>query len=590
MTNPDGPGALERRLVFAVDLLLLCVGAALLVLVLWVEDRGLDLTDESLYLLAARSPEDVVAVTNFGHYTGLLYGLAHGDLAWFRRLGTLALLAVGLGLVAALGPYLRRDTDAPRSWALPAALAVYGVLGFYSNHWIPSPGYQWLTLVGTLAGCAGVALALGSVPRLRSAGAVLYGAAGVLVFMSKPPSAVALACLGGALLVVRARQWRREAAEESQEAAPESPVRLALYAMGGVGAMCSLHAVAFDAPAAWYRELTVGYELLEILGYSEVVAGTFTEILRVLAAPLRQAPVWWAVVPLVVGLVSYRAPRAPRWLVPFALAALLVQQVLRGEWPGTQGVAALNLTGAAFVLHTIRRRATEGVSWGALLRDAVPGAMLCGGVVVTGCSSGAGLVWSSGWAVAFFAVGGACLLCRADEVTLRVWASGFALGITLSLIAVLQHPYRLTRSIWEQDRPGSGELASLWLEAPTVDYLSQLTRAAEDRGLEPGTLVIDLTGDSPGVVYALGGEFVGSAWLVGGAPGSRECARRTLGLASPRELARAWFLLAPDGERAISAEVLSDCGLDFPAGYEVVVEVRSPRLNEAQVLYRPRPR
>jgi len=588
MTNPEGPG-LERRLAFAADLLLLCAGVALLVLVLWVEDRGLDLTDESFYLLAARTPEDIVSVTNFGHYVGVLYAVAQGNVGWFRRLGTLVLLAVALGLVVALGPHLRRETDTPRSWVLPAALGTFGVLGFYSNHWIPSPGYQWLTLVGTLAGCAGVALALGPAPRARPAGAVLYGAAGVLVFVSKPPSAVVLACLGGALLVARAWQWRRGAAEAG-EPASGNPVRLALLAAAGVGAACSVHALAFDSPSAWYRELTVGYELLETLGYSEVASGTVSEILGALAAPLLQTPVWWGVAPLVVGLVCHRVPQPPRWLAPFALGALLVDQVLRGDWTTVQGVAALNLTAAAFVLRAIWQRAVEGASWGELLGGALPGSLLCGGVVVAGSFSGAGLVWSSGWAVAFFAVGGACLLCRADAALLRVWAYGFALGITLSLVAVLESPYRLTRSIWEQDQPGSGRLASLWLEAPTRDYLDQLTRAAEAAGLEQGTLVIDLTGDSPGAVYALGGEFVGSAWLVGGVSGSRECARRTLSLATPEELAGAWYLLAPGGSRAISSEVLSDCGLDFPADYQAVVEVSSPRLGELQILYRPRAR
>jgi hypothetical protein len=59
-------------------------------------DRGLDLTDEGLYLLAADPP---VAAANygfpFGWHTGLLFRLVGYDISAFRTLGALVLVLAG---------------------------------------------------------------------------------------------------------------------------------------------------------------------------------------------------------------------------------------------------------------------------------------------------------------------------------------------------------------------------------------------------------------------------------------------------------------------------------------------------------------
>lgn len=100
------------------------------------------------------------------------------------------------------------------------------------------------------------------------------------------------------------------------------------------------------------------------------------------------------------------------------------------------------------------------------------------------------------------------------------------------------------------------------------DYVSSAVAIAQEAGFEPNTPVIDLSGQSPGILYAFGAENIGQAWTIGGYPGSLRLAQASLARTPCWKIANAWILFEPEGPRSIPAELMAGLGADFPGGYE----------------------
>ena len=97
--------------------------------------------------------------------------------------------------------------------------------------------------------------------------------------------------------------------------------------------------------------------------------------------------------------------------------------------------------------------------------------------------------------------------------------------------------------------------------------------------------MIDLSGHSPGVLYALGANSVGVPWALGGTQGVKYVTRGLQG--EPCEkLSAAWILSEPKGPLIVPRDVLTSFGANSESDYKIVGEVRSP---EGQVQYFSKP-
>ena len=153
----------------------------------------------------------------------------------------------------------------------------------------------------------------------------------------------------------------------------------------------------------------------------------------------------------------------------------------------------------------------------------------------------------------------------------------FALPLVLATQAVtaallqtgLERPYRQPQPIRNNDTPmkfgASG--SELMLSAGFAKYVSEANAVAQRAGLQANTPVIDLTGQSPGILYALNAESIGQAWTIGGYPGSAKLAIAALERVSCEKIAAAWLLWEPNGQRSLPAEVMQSLGADFPTNY-----------------------
>lgn len=170
-------------------------------------DRGIDLTDESLYLLDADPPRPYDAYGfPYGWITGPLFRAVDGDIARFRTLGGVilvlatALLAHHVLVFAAAQPGIASSHDKRVRHALIVGLiATTGLLYYVGLPLLRTPSYNWLNLVGILLSLSGVFLACR--PGSRLPAATLTAAGMFLAMHAKPTTPFLLAAAAVPLLV-----------------------------------------------------------------------------------------------------------------------------------------------------------------------------------------------------------------------------------------------------------------------------------------------------------------------------------------------------------------------------------------------------
>jgi hypothetical protein len=134
--------------------------------------------------------------------------------------------------------------------------------------------------------------------------------------------------------------------------------------------------------------------------------------------------------------------------------------------------------------------------------------------------------------------------------------------------------------------------ASLKLTPDVAAYIDEARQVTAGAGFAPGTPLIDLTGASPMLVYALGGRPLGQAWILGGYEGTEKAAVEALAYVGCRDLARAWVLTDPGGARAIPKAALEPSGIHVPKDFRRVGEWKTARGASGypattQILWRP---
>ena len=86
--------------------------------------------------------------------------------------------------------------------------------------------------------------------------------------------------------------------------------------------------------------------------------------------------------------------------------------------------------------------------------------------------------------------------------------------------------------------------------------------------------IIDLTGQSPGLIFAAGGKTVGQPWLAGGYGGSESAMRWVLKSLNPCDRVNSLILVEEHGLRSLPTGVLSGGGWNFDRDYKLLGRVK----------------
>ena len=147
-------------------------------------------------------------------------------------------------------------------------------------------------------------------------------------------------------------------------------------------------------------------------------------------------------------------------------------------------------------------------------------------------------------------------------------------------------PLRLNHTSVKLDEKGN----TLILSKEFADYINKVKNITFDSGFKKGSNMIDLTGQSPGLLYLIGATSIGTAWNIGGYPGSLDVAKARFSKVSCEDISTAWLLNEINGSRNISIELMQSLGFNFPNDYKLVGswEVNlGDNENRFQELYKP---
>lgn len=575
-------------------LLVLCAAGTFLIL-LWVikfSHYGIDFSDESYYLVSMANPFLYDwSVTQFGFIYHPLYVILDGDVARLRQ--------VNIGLVFGLSWVLvdlllkaQAPTEVKQTLTrliIGAGFAVASLIVFDS--WLVTPSYNSLALQGVLVTLIGCLLAERVTSWKSASGWVLIGIGGWLAFMAKPSTALALAFITFCYLF----------------SARKFDLRKALISIGCTLTCLVVGALLIDGSVLKFLDrLKIGLTFASYLGGGHTVgriirldelhlSGRERNSLLVLAA--------------LVFLALWRS--SSRKLVDRALA-IMIQLFFAGAvlalslgwihksagFREFQDMLIWAIVWPSVLLGVMAIRQNKqplfpSIHWGlALSLLAMPH------VYALGTNRN---YWQAGGSAAIFWVLFGVVFIGPVARIRKGW--GFALPLVLGTQAVsatllqtgLERPYRqaqplrLNRQTVEFGQPG----ANLVLSEEYARYIKEATGAARSAGLQVGTPLIDMTGQSPGVLYALRAMSIAQPWIIGGYPGSKKLAGAALIHVSCEQLSSAWLLREPGGPRQLDDDLLATYGGKLAdhftqvASWQTAEGVGGYTGTRTQILYRP---
>ncbi len=532
---------------------------------LWAA-HGFDLTDEGIYLnWMARPAAWPFGGTLFAPLIHPLWLIVGQDVVALRRLSAIIMVALGCAPFAALFTRLWR-LRLGVLWALP--LGVLSLSGIFSNALLVTPGYDVLCLDGYLLAATSLILLTPSDLHGPSRwGWPLLGVAGSVVFAARPGSAAVLLIVSVVYVVAVVPGLPRRLGAWLGPAATLLTAVLCLLGLGlllGVGPRglitrvqrgIDLHAIQTGKDMRWLivNLVTAPNEWSrrdQVLGLAIALAALVSVSL------LRR----WASV--IVGLA------ATACAVLAGFTALGSHHHLLGEPLTRCLIAAPVAVGIAIAGGTRRRLGL------ALAMAVMPFAEAFTTINSTlGLASTASILWFLAALVLLAPSGG-----RDPRPALATASGAALLCCSLTLQSNVWFPARQAPLAKQQVAlPAGTPLADLRVSADMARYIGWARDAAASAGLTAGTPVLDLTGESPGLLYALGADPVADPWVVGGYVGSEARLHTELRWVNCSQLSRAWLLTSDDGPRRIDPTVLEQSGLDAALDWTPVATGVAPQ-------------
>jgi hypothetical protein len=546
---------------------------------LWYSNYGIDFTDESFYLVWMSNPFNYsVSASQFGFIYHPLYELLDGNIAALRQANILISFCLSwvLSYVFLKTVFGSQSLQSTHRLVISGAIATASAASLvFAGLWLPTPSYNSLTLQALLIAATGLLLANKHASSVSIIGWFLIGAGGWLAFMAKPTSAAALGFCTGLYLLFSGKL----------------NVRLLAISVATAVGFIVLSAFIIDGSiSAFIDRLNGSVELAKILDSGH----TLTHSLRFDDFQLDIRAKYF--------LVSYTGV----FFVGFCLSQAKSKALAYG---GTLLSITFSLLSLAIIFGLTHQTFNVGQFQGlfgrfqGLLIWVVPFATTLAGLSIYR-SKGLFQIQRTQWALAltflilpyvyafgtannYWVLGPAAGIfwILASLVLLSPIAPNrnfsvmlLSLGFAAQLITVtlvqsgIETPYRQPQPLRENNykleigKPGS----SLVLPKSFGQYFLEAISLAKQSGFKQGTPMIDLTGQSPGILYAMGASNIGQPWIIGGYSGSDALAVAMLKKATCQELVSAWLLVEPEGPLKISPEILSSFGANMATDFEVV--------------------
>ena len=529
-------------------------------LYLWMAPRGFEFTDESYYLhnfLHWR--EFTGTVTFFGAYFEWPYRLMSGSVAGIRVLSLLMVLASSAILMHQVLRFSARerarsgnegDSNVHITWWHLLAPMASAMLYFGYLTTLRAPSYNLLSLC-TMALCTACLLrtmeqqAAGTLSRIAP---LLYGVALGACFLSKATTALVLVLVHLSFFAAVNRAWNVKRLAE-------------LVAMISAGFFANLVVLTLAFPN-WLSSMIEGVEVLRArggYGVSDMLKGLSWEVQR---AAIRIGP-WLALVGVLFFVARRRLAAARPLVLSLVALAMVGASVVTIVLDSRSSLWLFAMAATSLGLWSMERLAAPDTrSAHALRSEYALMALLFVLPLAFSFGTNMPILGHSGIASLF-------VFCAVFLRLYRLAERGALHGTALAACALMlcipalatqwlaltdvRYTYRQHSALGAQDSPvtlGVGDTI-LRVDGQTSKALVDIAAMFRQAGFQRGQDVLDLSGDGPGVIFAVGANPLGTPWMLGGYPGSTAAAGRVIDKLDPITLRKAWLLTSSDNPRRI---------------------------------------
>ncbi|MGI9275629.1 MAG: hypothetical protein ACR2PT_12395 [Endozoicomonas sp.] len=566
-----------ERVLFVATLL---VAASFLYQVLKYCHFGMDFTDEGFYLNWISNPWLYSASTSqFGFVYHFLYRLVGEDTVLLRQANVLLTVGLAWCLSITLLKQLLINDKGRLPWN---TLNLYGIALLLSvcsllflRTWLISPSYNSLAFQALLIATTGFMLSRADYSRQSLAGWFLIGLGGWLAFMAKPTTAAALALTMFIGLLISRK------------------IRPGLL---GIATVTAIALTGFSAwlidhsPAGFAERIQAGMRHSALLGGGHNLSDIFRWDTFVLS-PVEQWIFAGTSCLIVAGIcLGHRQLIQSRLAWCFLiLASLTFGAIIQMHFYsltdinffflGLQSATVLFGCVVAAILifkQQIMHRLNSDVLVLVLFLTVLPHIYAFG----TGNN-----YWQHGSHAGFFWVmAGVCLfgILQGSEYQWRSLLSvaTSALVITIALVSTgLEFPYRQPQAVYLHKEALSmrNNKSQLVVAGDTARYLNELLKLGKGNGFNSGTPMIDLTGSSPGALFALEAKAIAQPWMIGGYSGSELLSSEALKRVPCNEIASSWILTEVQGPRILNKRILKQHGIVLHRDYQLAGSLISPK-------------
>ena len=152
-----------------------------------------------------------------------------------------------------------------------------------------------------------------------------------------------------------------------------------------------------------------------------------------------------------------------------------------------------------------------------------------------------------------------------------------------------QFPYESSISLFEAKyETNISTNSKLYLSKTKSKYINSIKTTMVEEGYTQGQYVLDLTGNSPGLVYALGAKAVGWPWILDFFPGSTDAAVKVLEGVPSHILNKSWIFINPNTQYLKSKAIATQFDLKLTSGRQLIFNEYSPYLNSNILIYKPK--
>jgi len=568
-----------------------------------------EFTDSSFYWLNTKYALFYSSVSQFGHYTGVVYTLAFKSIFLHRVVGAVLLLGAFFYLTHYVEVIINQRVTSDRAPSkIIAWLMTSYLLFFYGKYFLIGLSYNWLSFLGTVMFLGGLFSLLDKESKARfSIYKYMYlSLGGWLAWSAKPTTAVGLVFILCVFLLIH---YKKEEIKKIQLLKWSSVFTLIF--------LC-LHIFFFEKGInAYIKEYTDGLAAMDILsGHTVTIAqkllafwGQYKSIL----GDVFSKNIAWIAIVITLGLKvkfwvmrylntsTRQSEKVLAWSSTFLLLVIFIP--LETDF----GLGQLALTGVYFytvffcigvinldmeiVIYGKKDKVLEFIYQKLYLVGLSALLLLAPFAIIVGTNNAYsgqmyGVVGLILLAI-YILIRSNSFLKKLSDVYVIFW---LIVAVDTVLNGGMASPYRMPESVFTKTYQTKllTDNNYLNLNGKANKYIVELQKNALENDWVVGSSLIDLTGGTPGAALALGAHVYGAPWLLGGYKGSNDFAIYSLKRVALDKLRKSWVLTTPDGRRRIDEQVLTGLGLHFPGQYTKVGEIYFDyHRKEMHYLWRP---